>query len=370
MPLTRLNMVDVSAVIDLAGPDVHVFPVAGALVALGSAAMVIIADPFPDPADGGVWNDQEFRLIGPVPAPVYSRLVKPLPFTAVSDQTGLPLHLAVRLDDACLYLGVVQVGMCEYTSDELIRCRLRIAPPLSREVLTKVRPPAVPPALPGIGWLDHVKTDPGLALELFVTGWHPVTERQPPFTEIPKSLPLALARFYRLAGERPAIRGGQNRIRSVTRLSTDNRGERLFFADENHGGWDWSIPWELDGEDTDPIVWLTEDTQPVPEQEPLSGFLLQFSLYEAAMTAPYKAFPRNFPTQLIPKLEACLRRVPLRPFLAPIVPTDFLVGPGVVAHISPDWHNEDEVDVWIGACHRSALGPLGDLHIPWSRFDG
>ncbi|MFF5335207.1 hypothetical protein [Streptomyces sp. NPDC013181] len=144
----------------------------------------------------------------------------------------------------------------------------------------------------------------------------------------------------------------------------------MVFATENQGCWHWSIPWQLDAADADPDVWLTEDDAPVREEEPLSRFLLQFSLYEASMTAPYLAVLRDLPEQLLAELETCLHRVPLRSFLAPIVPTDFLVGPGVVAHVSPELNDGNECDVWIGALHRSALVPLSRLQLPWSRFDG
>ncbi|MGW1077978.1 hypothetical protein [Streptomyces sp. NPDC002537] len=79
---------------------------------------------------------------------------------------------------------------------------------------------------------------------------------------------------------------------------------------------------------------------------------------------------RGLPEQLLPSLESLLRRVPLRPFMSPIVAGDFLVGPGAVAQVSPSYRGEHEVTVQIGACHRSALRPLGELGLDWQRFDG
>lgn len=53
----------------------------------------------------------------------------------------------------------------------------------------------------------------------------------------------------------------------------------LVFGEENQGGFFWSLLWTLDGPETDPAVWFCEyDEPPIAEQEPLSGFLIQFSL--------------------------------------------------------------------------------------------
>ncbi|MFE7561906.1 hypothetical protein [Kitasatospora sp. NPDC057500] len=369
MPLTRSDMVDVSVALDLAGAEYQAFAVGRASVVVGTAATVIISDAVDDPEVGGVWNDQEFRLQGPTPAMAASRLTGRDPFTGTEPDQALSVHLFVRVDERCVYVGPVRHSRSKWADDELYSCHLRIDPPLNRELLAVVRPPASPPDLPGLGWLDHVGTDPGRALQLFVTGWHPEAEPHPP-GEIPRSIPSALAGFYRLAENRPAMLGGQNRIKPVDQVQPDSSAGYLVFGVENQGGWDWSIPWEVDATDTDPTVWIDEADNPVPEQEPLSGFLLQFSLYEAAMTAPYKAFPEGFPKRLLPMLESCLHRVPLRPFMAPVAPTDFLVGPGIVALVTPRWENDDEVEVWIGAHHRSALRPLGRLDLDWRRFDG
>ncbi|MFE0948406.1 MULTISPECIES: hypothetical protein [Streptomyces] len=371
MSLTRLATVDVSVALDLAGTEPDVFDVGRSTVAVGAAAVVIIGDAADDPAAGGVWNDQEFRLRGLTPAVAASRLTGRESLAGLEPDLDRPVHLFVRVDGLAVYIGPVRHSRSTWTNGELNSCHLRIEPPLSRELLDTVRPPTAVPLSPGLDWLGSVRTDPGRALESFVTGWFPAQpETRPTDIAIPGSVPYALADFYRLAEKRPAILGGQNFIQPLTRLSTDIRGERLVVATENQGCWDWSIPWQLDAASTDPDVWLTEDDAPAREEEPLSRFLLQFSLYEASMTAPYQAFLRNLPEQLLSELEACLHRVPLRPFLAPIGPTNFLVAPGLVAHISPELNSSNESDVWIGALHRSALRPLSRLQLPWRRFDG
>lgn len=370
MPLTRMDMVDEDAMLDLAGPDVRVFPVPGAVVALGESGTVIIAEPGDDAAVSGVWNDEQFRLIGPAPEPVSARLMGPMPFTTVEKGPKLPIHLSIRVDARCLYLGVVQVGMCEAAEDKLSRCRLWIEPPLSRETLAVVRPPVPDAVLPGLQWLKYVEGDPRHALELFVTGWYAESDPASPSSPVPELIPHALAHFYRLAERRPAILGEQNFIEPPAGLASRRHGERMVFAVENQGGWDWSIPWQPDARDVDPAVALTTMNVPVPEQEPLSRFLLQFSLHEAAVTAPYHAGTQGPAERLMPLLESLLQRVPLLPFMSPIVPKTFLVGPGVIAQVSPSRRDTDEITVGIGAHHRSALRPLGRLDIQWRGFDG
>jgi hypothetical protein len=65
-------------------------------------------------------------------------------------------------------------------------------------------------------------------------------------------------------------------------------------------------------------VWLREyDEPPIAEQEPLSGFLLQFSLYEASMGADHLAFRNRLTAQQVERLTEGLRPVPLRPFWQP-----------------------------------------------------
>ncbi|MEJ8653526.1 hypothetical protein WKI65_37140 [Streptomyces sp. MS1.AVA.3] len=73
--------------------------------------------------------------------------------------------------------------------------------------------------------------------------------------------------------------------------------------------------------------------------------------------------------RLLPTLQSCLQRVPLRPFLAPVdTPTDFLVAPRLLTGVTPDW-DKDNVQGWIAAQHRSALLPLSQLGISWQRCD-
>ncbi|WP_330455984.1 hypothetical protein OIB37_03375 [Streptomyces sp. NBC_00820] len=373
MQLTLLDRVDETEAVDLAGPDADVFPASGATVVLGTSSTVVIVEAGDDPAVSGVWNAEEFRLIGPAASPVASRLMGSTPSTTVGTPVDPPVHLFVRLDGACLYLGVAQVSMCESDADVLTRCDLYFSRPLSREVLDLVRPPVTPPPLPDPDWLGDVGTDPGKALERFATSWYPSTGARAPSVEVPDFVPGELAGFYRLAARRPAVLGGHNRIMPVHALSSQSSTGPLVFGVECQGGWTWSTPRAGGDSGIEPSVWLEdgrfEDRHPVAEQEPLSGFLLQFALKEAAINAPYGARAFALPRDFLPQLESCLRRVPLRPFLAPVAPTDFLVGPGVVATVAAAW-DKDKIEVRVGAQHRVALRPLGQLGIPWRSFDG
>ncbi|CAM5525356.1 hypothetical protein STANM337S_04085 [Streptomyces tanashiensis] len=162
------------------------------MVVVGPSSTVIIADPSATTASSGVWSDQEFRLVGPTPATVTSRLMGPLPFTGAGTSPQPPVHLFVRLDGSCLYLGTIQVSWCEASEDVLLRCHLRINPPLSREVLDWVRPTATAPPLPAVDWLGDVQTNTGQALKRFLTNWYPTTHPQEPVASVPD--PACVAR--------------------------------------------------------------------------------------------------------------------------------------------------------------------------------
>lgn len=136
---------------------------------------------------------------------------------------------------------------------------------------------------------------------------------------------------------------------------------------------DWSIPWppqEL-GE-VDPRVWLTEDPfladpETILEEEPLSRFLLQYTLYEAMNAALYQAWTYCMPTARLAPLWSMLRPVPLSPFQPAYTAEKFFVAPGLLTRISSD---ENEAAVAFAALHRATLTPLLEHDFRWSRFDG
>ncbi|WP_393063410.1 hypothetical protein [Streptomyces sp. LN549] len=342
------------------------FTVGGAGVVIGPAGMVIIAEASDAPARSGVWSAEEVRLIGPAPAPVTERLMGS-PWGA--DESSLPIHIAVRLGEEVLYLGTAQVSQAGTSDGVLTDCELRLEAPLSRELLNRVRPPLPPVDLPGLEWLRHVNGDRAAALEQFVTGWYPAGDTtESPSTYSPSRLPGGLRQLYQLAKQRPGALGTQNSILPEPDLHTDHLGEMLVFGVENQGGFFWSLLWTLDGPEADPTVWFREfDEEPIAEQEPLSGFLIQFSLFEASMGADYLALPNRLTAPQVEQLTQALHLVPLRPFW-PWAPTHFYVAPGLVVRVSSE--GGEEFDVWAGATHRSALDPLADLPVDWTRFDG
>lgn len=358
--------------------DAERFTFGGATVVIGPVGTVIVTDAGDrGPDRSGVWNLEEVRLFGPAPAPVTERLTGRTWRWGADDEV-LPVHLMVRVDDGLLYLGVSRTvsaataqrpGCTDY---ELTRCVVRLEVPLSRFLLDRIRPPLPAVNLPGLEWLRHVNGDRAVALEQFVTGWYPTTDTaDTPSAGLPLApIPSGLRQLYRLAVQRPAALGVQNSICPESALRTDDRGEMLVFGVENQGCFVWSLSWPLGGGETDPTVWFCDDSEgPIAEQEALSGFLLQFSLFEAAMGADYLALPRSLEltAHQVGQLTERLEPVPLRPFW-PWGLTRFYVAPGLVMHVCEAGDNKFEA--WAGATHRSALALLADATVEWSRFDG
>ncbi|WP_377267577.1 hypothetical protein [Peterkaempfera sp. SMS 1(5)a] len=209
-------------------------------------------------------------------------------------------------------------------------------------------------------------------MEQFLTGWYPATADadKSPFTqERSAALPDGLKHLFRLAEQRPDVLGVQNHIVQDLERRTDYCGDMRVFGVENQGGFYWSLRWEFDEPEPDPTVWFRESDEPaIAEQEPLSGFLIQFSLYEASMGADYRAHTNAITAEQVERLTSALRPVPLRPFLA-WSPTRFYVAPGLVMHVSED-REDNRFWAWAGATHRSAMAPLRHDAVDWSRFDG
>ncbi|KAB2350334.1 hypothetical protein [Actinomadura rudentiformis] len=358
MPMTPLAVVDAAAAFAVAGTDADAFAVFGSEAAVGSGCTVLIADSGDDLKLSGVRSRDTFALLEPMPGMVATRLW---------DAHPRPIHLFGRLPEGMIYLGTGRLsrgGPNRESPQEIHECLLRLDSPLDFQVLDRVRPPTPPTHVPGVQWLDLVRSDPTAALRQFVQGWHPRTadhER----TAAPPSLavPAALDELYRLAEGRHHLLGVQNSIHRPADLSLDDQG-RLRFGYENQGGFYWA----LDPAEDDPTVWTVEPPDHAfAEREPLSGFLLQFTLSEAVMSAPYQAWSGHIPTPMAEPLTTILARVPLKTWMWSWYSASFYVAPGLVAEIT-----ETEEQSWIrmGATHRSVLRPLADLHIQWSTFDG
>ncbi|MEU5256279.1 hypothetical protein [Streptomyces longwoodensis] len=353
------------------------FMFGGATVVMGPSGTVAITE-VGDALDRScVWNAEEVRLVGQAPAPVMDRLVGRRGRVG-ADETSLPIHLAVRVGKRLLYLGTGHVGHATTvlrpgcTDYVLTDCLLRLRTPLNRSVLDVVRPLHPAPGLPDLRWLRHVTDNRAVALEQFITGWYPDTGHaacSPGMPEPSRPLPEELEHLYRLARQRPAVLGSHNHIVPEHELRTDHLGELLVFGVENQGCFSWGLLWTCSEPEPDPTVWFREfDEAPIAENERLSGFLIQFSLFEAAMGADYTALADRLTTRQAEQLTARLHPVPLRPFW-PWAPTRFYVGPGLVVYVS-DEGTGDGIEVGAGAVHRSALQPLLSTDVEWSRFDG
>ncbi|MEU1619192.1 hypothetical protein ABZ479_18095 [Streptomyces sp. NPDC005722] len=341
--------------------------VGGATMIIGPAGTLVVVAAGDVPGRSGVWNAEEIRLLGPAPAPVLERLWERADF-----------HLLVRVDEALLYLGT---GYAEQigshlppggTAYELDDCKVRPQTPLSRALLQRVRPPRPVAARPGLEWLDHVNGDRALALEQFVTGWYPATadDAEPPVERGGYAdLPEGLAHLYELAVRRPGVLGVQNRMVKDPGRETDRCGDMRVIGVENQGGFHWSTLWTPGESEDDPTVWhRVDDEPPTAENEPLSGFLLQFSLYEAAMGADYVALAHGITGAEVETLTRELRPVPLRPF-TPGSATRFHVAPGLVLSVSKGWEG-DRFYVRAGATDRDALSLLLHDAVDWLAFDG
>ncbi|MEU1160375.1 hypothetical protein ABZ372_05980 [Streptomyces sp. NPDC005921] len=353
------------------------FAFGSATVGIGDAGTLIIVEAGDALDKSCVWNSDEVRLLGPAPTPVRQRLLQE-PWERGTGDAKLPVHLTVRNSEGLLYLGtgsvtragtVLHPGRNEHV---LTDCVLRLHSPLNKADLDRVRPPLSPTDLPNLEWLRDVEGNRASALAQFITGWHPAvseTVESPSVPAPPVDLPDGLRQFYRLAQQRPRCLGVQNRVLPLPKLQTDPKGEMLVFGEENQGGFFWSLLWTLDGPEADPTVWFREYDEPaIAEQEPLSGFLIQFSLYEASMGADYVALSCQLNVEQVDRLAQELLPVPLRPFW-PGAPTRFYVAPGLVLHVS-DEGGDNGFSAWAGATHRSALAPLSDVPVEWDQFDG
>ncbi len=358
---------------DAATRDDYTF--GSATVVIGDVGTVIIVEAGDALDRSGVGNAEEVRLLGQAPTSVRQRLVDQ-PWERGSADMWRPVHLTARVREGLMYLGtgrVTRAGTELRPGDSehvLTDCVFRLDTPLNRSGLDRVRPVLPPPALPGLEWLSNVNGHRATALEQFITGWYPAMSKAPKRASVQAptlDLPEGLRHFYDLARRHPASLGVQNRIIPASKLRMDPNG-LIVFGEENQGGFVWSLPRTPDGTEADPTVWFRGCDEPaVAEQEPLSGFLLQFALFEAAMGADYLALPHEPTEQQVRLLTEGLHRVPLRPF-CPWYRTQFFVAPGLVLHVS-DSADDDSISVWAGATHRSALAPLTDAAVDWNQFD-
>ncbi|WP_328664233.1 hypothetical protein [Streptomyces sp. NBC_00328] len=368
MTRTLPSLTTEAAALSVAGAGLRRYEMGPALIGAGADATVVIVEPGDDPGVSGVQDSTKVLLRGDAVPALHPRF---------EFRAALPIHLFARLDRGCLPLGTALCRGGSSTPAHFNHAELRLDQPLTREMLDAVRPVPAPGSVPTVDWVDHVETDPIRALESFVLGWFPAEEAEPAGEEStegePDDLPEALAGFYRVARLRPAIHRFRNPVLKQPQRTSGPLGGRLVFAAHGEGTRDWSIPWppqEL-GE-ADPRVWLTEDPfsagpETILEEEPLSRFLLQYTLYEAMNAALYQAWTYCIPAVRLAPLWSTLRPVPLSPFLPAYTAEKFFVAPGLLTTISSD---ENEAVVAFATLHRATLTPLLEHGFRWSRFDG
>ncbi|MFJ6540242.1 hypothetical protein ACIQMP_06320 [Streptomyces sp. NPDC091385] len=359
----RPSLVSEADALSVAGSGAVRYEMGPAVIAAGADATVVVVEAGDNPRVSGVQDAHEV-LLSREPVPDLS--------PRFEFEDVLPVHVFVRLNSGCFPLGTARCRGRSVSPAGRDGVGLRLDVPLAREVLDLVRPVPESGPVPDVNWVDLVETDPVRALEAFVVGWFPAEESEGAESDELAALPPPLAAFHCLARLRPALHRFHDPVLKVPERATGPLGDRLVFAVWNGAVMDWSIPWPLESSrSADPPVWHTEDPCDNPEtfveEEPLSRFLLQFTLAQAIGGAPFHASTSSMPTARFDALRGVLRPVPLSPFLPTYTAERFFVAPGLLAQVSGD---EDEVSVFFGALHRGSLTPLLDHGFPWIQFDG
>lgn len=207
-------------------------------------------------------------------------------------------------------------------------------------------------------WLDLLRVDRIAAMREFLTTWY---DDLTPGAATP-GLPAALAELYAVADGRPEVLGTQNEVFARDKLWTHPDEGLLVFGAENQGNFSWLI----DPAEEDPTVWMAPLYEtPFAEREPLSGFLVQFCLFEALMSGALAGSPVVPPEQARQVTDA-LREVPLAPWHWPADPTRFFVGPDLVLCAST---YADHIEIMAGARTPAGLAPLAATDVEWELFE-
>ncbi|MEU6715877.1 hypothetical protein ABZ897_30795 [Nonomuraea sp. NPDC046802] len=354
-----------AAALSLAGAGLRRYEMGPALIGAGADATVVIVEPGDHPGVSGVQDSTRVLLRGDTIPSLHARF---------GFRDALPIHVFARLERGCLSLGTARCRGKSSAPAGFNHAKLQLSQPLSRDMLNVVRPVPASGPVPGVDWVDHVEPDPIRALEAFVLGWFPAEETEPAEEKSLAGelgdLPEALAAFHRLARLRPALYRFHDPVLKQPKRTTGPLGDRLVFAVWNGASMDWSISWPPAGlGEAEPRVWHTEDpdTSATLEEEPLSRFLLQFTLNGAMNAAPYHASTSCMPTERLDALWSMLRPVPLSPFLPTYTAEKFFVAPGLLAQVSA---GENEAVVAFGTLYRGTLTPLLEHGFRWAQFDG
>lgn len=207
-------------------------------------------------------------------------------------------------------------------------------------------------------WLALLDVDRIAAMREFLVAWYPDLTPGP----LPPELPAPLAELYAMAAGRPELLGTQNSLYPPDQLRPHPEEGLLIFGAENQGNFSWLI----DPAEEDPMVWLAPLYEaPLAEREPLSGFLVQFCLFEALMSGVLAGSP-VVPTEQARQVTDSLHEVPLAPWHWPADPTRFFVGPDLVLCAST---YADHIEIMAGARTPAALAPLAATDVEWELFE-
>ena len=362
---TLWSVVSEAEALSYGGTPARTYAADGVTYVVGPLATLIILDAGDRPQGSAVRN--------------VDYLVVREPFTEVVDARlqswDLPKLGFVRVPEGYVPLGELGSGRDELRHIDdggprwpfggrvaLISSELRIRNRLAFDVLDRVRP-TPERALPDVDWLWLLHLNPIAALDQYVAGWYAdIPPARQWFGRPARDLPEPLVAFYRAAAGRREIHGLQNSIFSADTLQEDDDG-LVTFGSENQGVFEFA----MDPSDPDPSVRCDLGTAGKYEREPLSRFLVQFLLFEAACASPYGACAR-VTTDQAERLVEPLTRVPLRPLRWPADPTRFAIARGVVVMTSA--LSDGSVGVNAGSRHRCGLRPLREPGFVWERFDG
>ena len=163
------------------------------------------------------------------------------------------------------------------------------------------------------------------------------------------ALPGPLAWWYRTVGRWPGAVGRQNEILAPDETRVED--DRLVFAVENQA----VVLWSTSTAGDDAPVWVRTNDAGAGwelEEPPLSAFLLQFCIVEAAMSASLRSSAICFSPERIKDVLAHFRELPLGHWRWPVHSTSFHVNDVALAACASD--ESGYGDLWV-----AATGPRG-----------
>ena len=190
--------------------------------------------------------------------------------------------------------------------------------------------------------------------EGFLATWRPGELRGYAASDLEGTLvPPALRGYYELAGRLPTWN-----LHLVAPEALTVESGRIRFVVEEQGVYSFAT---LPGGD-DPPVWLVDEDRSVQLDEPLSGFLHQYALFEAQGMAGGTGGWGYVRRQDVPQFLSVIPRLSLASWPHPSGTLSFHVGAGLIGLVFDT--GEGEVEVHATAQSRDDLTPLSGL-VAW-----